>query len=112
MQTLDYQVPRSGKSIPATVWFLIALPLLSGGWAFLSAANWGAEPFGVVQLVDVVLFFGAPVAALVCAIAWCFIARKRRLPRRLFGLALAWFALMTYWSIGSLLPYFQEPWNT
>ncbi len=111
MQMLDYQVPQSRSTVSAAVCFLIALPILSGITAFLSAINWVGEPFGVVEITDVLLFFGAPVAAVSSAVAWCVIARRRRLPWIAFVFALVWFAVMLYWSIVSLLPYFKEPWN-
>jgi len=111
MLTLDYQKPPSRSTVSAAVCFLIALPIFAGITAFLSAINWVSEPFGVVEMTDVLLFFGAPGAAVGSAVTWCVIARRRRLPWIVFVLALAWFALMLYWSIDSLLPYFKEPWN-
>jgi hypothetical protein len=111
MQTLDYQVPQSRSLMSPAVCFLIALPIISAGYAFLSAANWVGEPFGVVEAADVVLFFGAPLFAIGSAVAWSFIARRRRLRWPVIALALGFFALMSYWSMESLLPYFQEPWN-
>jgi hypothetical protein len=112
MQALDYHVSQSRSSAWPDMGLLIMLPIISAGFAFASAINWIDEPFGFVRLRDVMLFGGAPVVALGSATVWCLVARKRRLPWPILIVILSCFALILYWSVNSLLPYFREPWNT
>lgn len=112
MQTLDYRIPPRRSPVSIAQCLLVGLPIVPAGFAFLSAINWVDEPFGSVQPRDVVLFGGAPLIALGSAVAWCVIARRRRVRWPLFVVALAWFCIIVYGTIDSLVPYFQEPWNT
>jgi hypothetical protein len=77
----------------------------------MSVLNWADEPFSRVLLRDAALFGGAPLAALICGIWWCRIARRRRVGWVVFVSGAAWFVLMSFCSISTLLAYFHEPWN-
>jgi hypothetical protein len=98
--------------IAPTTWLLIVLPFVAPAVAFLSAANWVGEPFGSLELRDILLFGGAPLVVLAVSTMWYVLARRRRLPWLVIISVLAWFALMLYWAVDSLVPYFSEPWNT
>jgi hypothetical protein len=111
MQKLEYEAPRVSWRTSLSLLLLIALPLIAGASAFISAATWVGEPFSTLDSL-VIIFAGAPICVIGCAVGWVQIARRRHISWPLLLPVLLWLALMLYCSIDSLLSYFQEPWNS
>jgi hypothetical protein len=109
MQHLEYE------NVPPTDWltptFLIGSLLVA--WPITIFVNfwWINEPFMSVRVVDLAVFFGAPLALAALAALWLALARRRQLSWLLIVPALCWFAGNIYFALQRLPVYFREGWN-
>ena len=114
MTTLDYHA-SPGSSAPdatsPTVFVLLFLPFIVAGLTAFSAIHWLYEPFMRLDAYDIAVFAGIPCLNLSSTFLWCRLARRQKLPGYSYLPVLAWFAWMSYLSIGLLIPYLDEPWN-
>lgn len=110
MQALDYHIPCA-RSVPAlALAWLIALPTACTALAGFSALHWMGNPFMIVRVRDVALFGGEPIALIISGVAWHTIARRHKVPGLLRALVLAWFFVLLFASVDTLVWYLHEPW--